>query len=251
MNENGLATCPPSPDDSNTEIPLGYCQCGCGQLTTISRQNHAKKGWVLGQPHRFMRGHAKQARSERLPSRILFIDGFECRTIPLTLGYEAIVYAIDYAACIKFNWYSMIRYRQNGSIRTVYAIRRNGEAREFLHQFVAVLKGESGIVDHYDHNGLNCCRHNLRPSDSIKNGQNGTLRCNNTSGYKGVSWDKNMKKWHAYIQVNGKLMHLGYFPADQLIAAARAYDAASILYHAHGCTNVMLGLLPPLDEVAA
>lgn len=36
---------------------------------------------------------------------------------------------------------------------------------------------------------------------------------NNTSGYRGVVWDKTRKKWRAEIKVEGKKVHLGRFAA--------------------------------------
>lgn len=45
---------------------------------------------------------------------------------------------------------------------------------------------------------------------------------NNTSGYRGVSWDKSMSKWASYVTLNYKKVHLGYFKCR--IAAAYAYD---------------------------
>ncbi len=46
----------------------------------------------------------------------------------------------------------------------------------------------------------------------------------NTSGVKGVSWHKIIKKWRAHIQVNGKELHLGYY--DELEKATEARFAA-------------------------
>lgn len=43
-------------------IPLGLCQCGCGQPTKIARQTEHKHGWVKGQPRRFVRGHGTRRR---------------------------------------------------------------------------------------------------------------------------------------------------------------------------------------------
>ena len=37
------------------------------------------------------------------------------------------------------------------------------------------------------------------------------IRKNNTSGYKGVTWDKNRKRWMAQITYNYKNIHLGRF----------------------------------------
>ncbi len=46
---------------------------------------------------------------------------------------------------------------------------------------------------------------------------------NNTSGYKGVCWNKQKNKWHAQICVNGKLQYLGLF--DDIESAKNAYNA--------------------------
>jgi len=37
--------------------PTGLCQCGCGQPTPRANQSSTKKGWVRGQPIRFISGH--------------------------------------------------------------------------------------------------------------------------------------------------------------------------------------------------
>lgn len=43
--------------DQQTNIPYGYCHCGCGQKTKIAKDNHAKYGWVSGEPYKFIRNH--------------------------------------------------------------------------------------------------------------------------------------------------------------------------------------------------
>lgn len=35
----------------------GLCHCGCGQKTTISRQNHKTFGWIKDKPKKFINGH--------------------------------------------------------------------------------------------------------------------------------------------------------------------------------------------------
>jgi hypothetical protein len=42
---------------SPIEIPLGYCQCGCGGRTTLARSTNPARRWVKGQPVRFIHGH--------------------------------------------------------------------------------------------------------------------------------------------------------------------------------------------------
>lgn len=41
----------------NTDVAYYTCWCGCGQLTTISKQNNKNRGWVLGEPMRYIPGH--------------------------------------------------------------------------------------------------------------------------------------------------------------------------------------------------
>ncbi len=40
-----------------TEIPYGYCHCGCGELAPIAKTTHFPRGYVKGQPVRFRTGH--------------------------------------------------------------------------------------------------------------------------------------------------------------------------------------------------
>lgn len=46
-----------STDQSANEIPYGYCHCGCGQQTPSAPQTHTAKGWIKGQPLRYLPGH--------------------------------------------------------------------------------------------------------------------------------------------------------------------------------------------------
>lgn len=42
---------------SDDTIPLGLCQCGCGQPTTIADRTDPRRHLIQGQPVRFLRGH--------------------------------------------------------------------------------------------------------------------------------------------------------------------------------------------------
>jgi len=58
------------------EIPIGYCQCGCGQRTKINTETCSKRGIAAGQPYRYVRGH--NARKEPLPDSLLSDHLCEC-----------------------------------------------------------------------------------------------------------------------------------------------------------------------------
>ena len=48
------------------------------------------------------------------------------------------------------------------------------------------------------------------------------IRANNKSGYRGVSWDSKINKWHTQIMVNKKTIHLGFYEDKEY--AAKVYD---------------------------
>lgn len=81
-------------------------------------------------------------------------------------------------------------------------------------------------TDHIDGNKLNNQRSNLRGATHQENCRNRSRRADNTSGYKGVTWNKAAQKWYAGIWLaDHKHIHLGTF-VDPLVAA-RAYDDAA------------------------
>jgi hypothetical protein len=69
---------------------------------------------------------------------------------------------------------------------------------------------------------------NLRICTHTQNLKNQGIRCDSTSGYKGVSWNKQRKKFEAYIMENYKKIHLGFF--DIADDAANVYNSAAIKY---------------------
>lgn len=129
--------------------------------------------------------------------------------------------------------------------RTAYAQRTdytNGKRRGVLlhREVMAEILGrplEPGEeVDHINGNGLDNRRSNLRLATRSENGRNSRTRSDNTSGFKGVFWDKAAQKWRARIVVDGRRLYLGYY--TDLVAAARMYDAAALAYHgAFASTN--------------
>jgi hypothetical protein len=84
-------------------------------------------------------------------------------------------------------------------------------------------------VDHIDGDAANNNPCNLRLANHIENGHNRSKNRNNKSGYKGVSWYANLRKWVAEIMVDGKRKRLGCF--DRLEDAANAYKEQSLLLH--------------------
>ncbi len=55
----------------NSNIPLGFCQCGCGQKTTLITASHPGRGLIKGQYRRFVHGHFARANRVGRPPKPL------------------------------------------------------------------------------------------------------------------------------------------------------------------------------------
>ena len=93
--------------------------------------------------------------------------------------------------------------------------------RVFLHRVITNCPAGM-VVDHQNHVRGDNRRSNLRVCTKAENQANRTKTSRNTSGFKGVSWNAQSKKWKACSHCNGKNRTIGYFrnPED----AAIAYD---------------------------
>jgi len=72
---------------------------------------------------------------------------------------------------------------------------------------------------------------NLREVTVSQNQQNTPIRTNNKSGFRGVSFAKEIGRWRAGIRLNGKGYHLGYFGSPE--DASVAYQSAASKMHTH------------------
>lgn len=80
-----------------------------------------------------------------------------------------------------------------------------------LHQLLMGTKDTNHLVDHKDRNPLNNRVSNLRKANKAINTINTDIRKHNTSGVTGVSFNKQLGKWRAYITNNKKRIELGVF----------------------------------------
>lgn len=91
-----------------------------------------------------------------------------------------------------------------------YAKRGN----QLMHRFVLGLGKADRYkieVDHINRNRLDNRKSNLRIITRTENTMNKSDYKNNTSGVKGVKWNKKLNKWQVQISYKGKRIHLGVF----------------------------------------
>ena len=75
----------------------------------------------------------------------------------------------------------------------------------YLHQLIFLLHHGyiPSNIDHIDGNGMNNRIENLREATVSQNMYNTRIRVNNTSGFKGVHFNKQKQKWQAKLWLNG------------------------------------------------
>jgi len=163
-------------------------------------------------------GMAKSIRPIRTKGALAFI--------PLTQGYTATIDAADVHLVEAWNWSALVVRN------TVYAKRREmsgGKQRTILLHRVIMDPPDDMQVDHISGDGLDCRRSNMRQATNSQNQHNQRISRNNTSGFKGVSWQASREKWQANIMVRGKHIYLGRFALPE--SAHAAYRKASARLH--------------------
>jgi hypothetical protein len=108
-----------------------------------------------------------------------------------------------------------------------------GRRRAFLaHRVIWALMTGAWPIDQIDHiNGVRDDNRwsNLRAATNAENAQNMRISARNTSGFIGVSWDSNRRKWAAEITVDYRRRHLGRHRTRE--AAHAAYLRAKRKLH--------------------
>ena len=85
------------------------------------------------------------------------------------------------------------------------------------------------LLDHICHNRICVNPEHIRLCNSRENCRNRAITKRNTSGFKGVRWDKQTGKWRAVIGAGRKYFNLGCFLTPE--AAHEAYCEAAIRLH--------------------
>ena len=93
-----------------------------------------------------------------------------------------------------------------------------------MHRVIMNARPEQEI-DHRNHNGLDNQKVNLRVCNDLQNAENRQTPRNNTSGFKGVWWHKQARKWRAAVRFKGECFSCGLF--DDPARAAHAYNEAA------------------------
>jgi len=131
------------------------------------------------------------------------------------LNLVALVDDADFEYLNQWKWFAQkVKY-------TFYAAREEKGKYIYMHRLLLGISDRSIEVDHVDRNGWNNQMNNIRLATRRQNASNLGKQKNCISEFKGVCWNKPIKKWVAYIWQE-KYLHLGCFLNEQ--DAARRYN---------------------------
>lgn len=145
------------------------------------------------------------------------------RWIPLTRGKFALVDEADFEALAGRAWHAVPAVR--GQKWYARSGQWNPETRlvDMLYMHRLLLPNVEEI-DHWDGDGLNNRRENLRPATRSQNKANGSRYRNNASGFTGVV--RRGEVWRAYLSHDGERIWVGN-TFESAESAARARDAVA------------------------
>lgn len=116
----------------------------------------------------------------------------------------------DFDIVSKYCWYVSTKG---------YAYSRKNKKHVSMHRLI--MNPEKLQVDHINRNKLDNRKSNLRLVTNQQNQYNTRLPRNNTSGFKGVYYNKDCNKWSAQITVNKQTINLGLFENKELAIQVR------------------------------
>lgn len=129
----------------------------------------------------------------------------------------------DWDKLKNFRWHLSHGYATTNMPRSSGSTQKTKRFHSFL------LNTDHGLMcDHINRNKLDNRKSNLRVVTATENVLNRDIYRNNTSGYRGVSFNKPKNKWAARLTYNKKVIALGYF--SEIMDAVEARRAGEIKY---------------------
>ncbi len=199
------------------------CRCRCGQEKLVY-SGHLRRGKSMGC------GCAPSPSNRDISAEL---DAEYLRSL-LTYDLKTGIWTWLYRADKNSQWNSAHAGRQAGSLdsNTNYWTIRIDNKLYLAHRLAVLYVEGRWPLDEVDHENLNrsdCRWSNLREATHSQNGMNKRARSDNTSGYKGVWFDKRANCWVAELQVEKvRNRKWGFLTAEDAYAY---YVEASKRYH--------------------
>lgn len=196
-----------------------------GKLTVLEKAYNAKNGQQMwkckcecGKESIVQQGHLRGGTTKSCGKCNKFSSENGITTCTVANGKQFIFDSNDLDLVIKYTWYVDV---------LGYALAHDKGKIIKLHRLL-MHPPKNMYVDHIDRNPMNNTRRNLRICSTHQNCFNQGLRSDNTTGYKGVRYDKRGKMLVVRIGFKGKRYTIGRFPPEKIKEAAKAYNQKAI-----------------------
>lgn len=146
----------------------------------------------------------------------------------LTKNQQTIIDRNDYEKIMDYKWIASYDTKKKKYRVQAHKLRTFGD-RIYLHRLIMNVQDSNIAIDHINHDQFDNRKCNLRLCTISQNNKNQIKRKDNTSGFKGVSYSKQRKKYIAQISCDKKYFNLGGYKTKE--EAAKVYDHyASVLF---------------------
>lgn len=189
------------------------CQCDCGNVISVTT-THLKNG------------HSTSCGCKRVENFIKTIKKFNDYDLngEFGIGYTTNTNKEFYFDKEDFDKIKNYTWRENSC---GYIVTSDFSDSIYMHRFIMQDREmiDNKEIDHINLNKNDNRKINLRTCTHQQNNCNKKESKYNTSGHRGVQWEKRYNKWRARISVNGKDIHLGLFEDyDNAVAARTAAE---------------------------
>jgi len=125
---------------------------------------------------------------------------------------RAIINLTDVDLVSKYKWY----LHSSGYV----CCRNEKDGCIYLHRLILNVTNDS-FVDHINMNKLDNRKENLRLCTNSENMRNKEEMANNYSGFRGVVWHKDVRKWGSSLTCDKKVIKLGWYDLFNDAVSAR------------------------------
>lgn len=154
--------------------------------------------------------------------------GYDCNGLPFYFDLE------DYEKVKQYTW-----HRDKHNYLCADCFRNGINTTIKMHRLVLdILDDNRYDGDHIKHRNYDNRKSQLRKVNNSQNSMNTKTPKTNTSGYKGVCFDKSRNKYEAYIKINGKKKHLGRYENKEDANKARM-EAEELYFGEYSYKNSM------------
>jgi len=196
-----------------------------GKLTVLKKEYNAKNGqqmWkckcACGNETIVQQGHLRGGHTKSCGKCNSYISKNGITTCTVANGKQFIFDSFDLPVVMRYTWH----------IDSLgYALTHDKGKMIKLHRLL-LKPPKNTFIDHIDRNPMNNSRENLRICSTHQNCFNQGLRSDNTTGYKGVQYDKKGNRLVVRIGYKGRRYTIGRFPPEKIIEAAKAYNQKAI-----------------------